>query len=560
MPDVLLDRQRFLAEIETDPEFDALIVGGGIAGAATFRDLSLQGVRCLLVDRADFAGEASGALTRMAQGGFRYLQNGEFALVQRAATERDLFIAAAPHQARPLRLVIPCESLFGGGFAAAARALKLSSGHSLPGVAPLRLGVALYQWLSRATSILPSGGLMSGSELRRRHPGIARRYRGAAYVFEGLIGSPERVAVELLEDGVAASGRSAALNYAELTGDGPAGVTVRDALSGAELGIQTRVIVNAAGANVDRVARTFGVDGHRIDGVGGTHLLLRSPAIAAALGDDLLFFEDGDSNPQKRRFCLAYTVVDGAVLLGTTETSVADPDQSKPTQAEDAYLLAALRRLFPDAPVSPADIFGRMHGVRPLVASADADLTGRSRDHAIHVDRARSDGKPLVSIAGGKWTTFRAIGEDAANAALHELQRDRMVSTARLPIGGGRDGPKDAADRRRHRDDLVLQFGLQPDIVDRLIAVYGSRAARVASYLSDPDARRTISGTPLTVGEVRFFADEEMAVTADDVARRRTRLFLEGLATSEVLEEIDRVISERAESGEASAAGRQHAG
>lgn len=539
----LLDRARFVAEIDANPSFDVLIVGGGIAGTATFRELTLQGLRCLIVERNDFASGASGALTRVAQGGFRYLENGEFGLVARSVAERNRFVAAAPHQVRPIRVVLPTETLFGGALAATARALGRVGGRSMPGALVLRLAVAIYQWLGRKTSVLPHGGLFLRTELQRRYPGVAARYRGAAYEFEGLIATPERVAVELVEDGVAASRRSAALNYAEITGFDDRDIIVRDSLSGERLHVRPRAVVNAAGAGADRVARLFGVEAHLVDGVAGTHLLLRAPAVARALGDDLLFFEDANPNPQYRRLCCAYAVGE-RVLLGATETPVAEPDQSRPNAAEEAYLLSSLRRLFPGADVSEADVVGRLHGVRPLVAADSDDVTGRSRDHAVHVNRSPTVGVPFVTIAGGKWTTFRAIAQDAADAVLPRLGRARTVSTESAPIGGGRGWPKDADTRARVRDALAVEFGLDQSIAERLIATYGSRASRVAPWLATSGGGEALPGTSLTIGETRFFAAEEMATSADDVVRRRTRLFLEGRATPDVVAAIAQVLSD----------------
>ncbi len=537
-PDTGLDRARFVAEIAANPKFDVLIVGGGIAGAATFRDLAHQRLRCLLIERGDFASGASGALTRVAQGGFRYLEKGELRLVARAVTERNLFVAAAPHQVRPLRVVLPSESLFGGAATAVARALGRSGGHSLPGAAVLRAAVALYQRLGRKTRVLPRGGMMLSRELQRRYPGISPRYKAAAYEFEGLVATPERVAIELLEDGVAASRRSVALNFTEIAGFDDGEVVLRHALSEEALHVRSQVVVNAAGANVDRVLKLFGVEARLVDGVAGTHLILCAPEIAEALGDDLLFFEDANPDPRNKRLCCVYAV--GAnVLIGATEIPVRDADMSRAARAEDVYLLAALAHLFPDAVLRAEDIVGRLHGVRPLVAASDTDVTGRSRDHAIRVHHGPTIDAPIVSIAGGKWTTFRAIAEDAADAVLPLVGRPRLVSTAKLAIGGGANG----ADPTRRSDDLMRRFGLDAATADRLVGAYGSRAGRVARWLVRPGGRDPIAGAELTVGEVRFFAAEELAASADDVVRRRTRLFLEGRATPELCAAIDRALA-----------------
>lgn len=537
----LLDRARFLAELRSDSRFDALIVGGGIAGAATFRDLCAQGLRCLLVERNDFASGASGALTRVAQGGFRYLENGEVSLVQRSVTERNRFVAAAPHQTRPIRVVLPTETLAGGAGIALGRALGLSKGHSLPGALVLRAAVALYEFLGRKTRILPRGGFLGRKALRRRYPGISSRYAGAAYEFEALIATPERVAIELLEDGVAEGGRSIALNYARLEAAGNR-IGVVDAFGGQSFDIEARVVVNAAGANADRVARLFGVETRTVDGVAGTHLILRCPAIAKALGDDLLFFEDASRDAAKRRLCCAYAIGE-TILLGATETPVDEADRSRPLPSEDDYLIAALGRLFPGASVAREDIIERLHGVRPLVAAGGDDVTGRSRDHVIHTHPAAPGRPALVTIAGGKWTTFRAIAEDAADAALAILGRPRASSTARAPIGGGREKSAQGETRRRRAQRLVDARAIDRGLAERLVATYGSRADRVAAYLVDVDARRPLAGGAIAAGEVSFFAREEMATSADDVVRRRTRLFLEGRASRETLDDIEHILA-----------------
>jgi len=372
------------------------------------------------------------------------------------------------------------------------------------------------------------------AELRRRYPGISARYAGAAFEFEALISTPERVVIELLEDAVNDGSGSVALNYVRLNVERDR-LTFVDQTAGAAFEIRARVVINAAGANVDKVARQFGVEAHMVDGVAGTHLIMHAPGIAEALGEDLLFFEDTSADLAKRRLCCVYAL-GRKVLLGATETPIADADKSRPLPAEHAYLLAALRGLFPDAKVSEADIVERLHGVRPLAAVDADDVTGRSRDHVIHTHPGSEGQPPLVSIAGGKWTTFRAIAEDAANAALAALDLPRASSTDRRPIGGGQDWPVSP-------EALAKRPGLGVALAERLIAAYGSRAARVAAYLDDDRGRQSIAGGGLTVGEVIFLVREEMATSAEDIARRRCRLFVEGLATPETLSEIDRALA-----------------
>jgi glycerol-3-phosphate dehydrogenase len=529
-----LNRARFLAEIARDPRFDALIIGGGIAGAATFRDLSAQGLRCLVVERDDFANGVSGALTRVAQGGFTYLQKSEIGRVRRAVLERNRFVAAAPHQIRPVRIVAPTERFASGALSATLRAFGLAEDRSLPGALVLRAAIALCEGLGRGAKVLPRGGFVGRARLRRRYPGISSRYVAAVYNYEALIASPERLAIELVEDGVRQESGSAALNYSETRVEG-ARLVVEDRRVGRRYAVEAGVVVNAAGANVDRVARTFGVEAKMVDEVACAQLILRSPGIASALGDDLFLFEGAAANSSQRRLCVVYPVGEN-ILLGAAEARGADPVLSRSTAQDDEYLLAALRGLFPAAEVTREHIIERPHAVRPIVALSGGDLTGRGRDHVIHTHASAPTLPPLVSIAGGESTTFRAIAEEAADAALKALGRERRVSTVGLAIGDGANA-NEVSNRA-----LALDYGLGERFAKRLVSIYGSRAARVAAYLTTSDARRTIRGSAVTWGEIAFFVCEELAMTAEDVARRRTRLAFESRATPAALAEIEKAL------------------
>ncbi|MBB5751419.1 FAD-dependent oxidoreductase [Prosthecomicrobium pneumaticum] len=515
----VLDRVRMTAEIAADDRFDVVVVGGGITGAGTFRDLALQGLRVLLVEAGDFASGASGALSRVAHGGFRYLERGDIGLVRDAVRERDRLVAAAPHAVRPIRVVIPLTSRFGGLLAAPLRFFRLASGRGLPGVAPMALGVALYGALSGGSGALPGGGAAAGTAARRRFPYLGRRFAGAVWTHEGRIEAPERIAVELIEEGVAAGGRAAALNYCRLVAVEHGRLVLEDRLAGRSFRAAAEVVVNAAGAHADRVAGLFGIEQRMTGGVAGAHLILEAGTLAARLGDDLLFFEDGAADPAKRRLCVLYRLGGDRLLLGTTETRCDAPEAADVGEADRTYLLAALAGLFPDE-ASGARVVGHMVGVRPLVHSDEADLAHRSRDHAVF--RHRPGGLPLVTIVGGKWTTFRKMAEDAADAALDALGRSRRVSTADRAIGGGAN----FRDRRDGIEADLIGLGLPPDLARRLTATYGTRAPRVARYVAAKGGAAPLSDDGrLTRGEVRFFATEEMATSAEDVVRRRSDQF-----------------------------------
>lgn len=529
-----LDRARMAAEIAADNAFDVVVIGGGITGAGTFRDLALQGLRVLLVERDDFASGASGALTRIAHGGFRYLERGDIGLVRESVVERDRLARNAPHAVRPIRMVLPLRSRFGGLLAAPLRFLRLLPGHGLPGVLPMAIGVRLYEALAGAHAALARGGAAGKRRVRRLFPYLGRQYTGAVWAYEGRILAPERVAVELIEDGVAAGNRSAALNYCPLVGVDGSKLTLEDRHTGRPFAVTARAVVNAGGAHADKIAALFGIAEKMTGGIAGTHLVLAAPTVAAAIGDDLLFFEDDNADPAKRRLCVLYRLAQDRLLLGTTEVACEDPDAATVTEADEHYLLQALAAALPGHAVTREAIVGRLAGVRPLVRSDNTDLTSRSRGHAIF--RHQPGGFPLVTIIGGKWTTFRLMAEDAANAVLEALGARRLVSTQDLPIGGGKD-----FDQAGIVGALAAE-GLDRGLAERLVETYGSRAPRVARAIHAHGAAPLSDEGRLTRGEVAFFIEDELAHRAEDIIRRRSEQFFRAGASEALQQRIEALL------------------
>ncbi len=542
----ILDRARDLARLAAEPAaFDVLVIGGGINGAATFRDLALQGVRAVLVDALDIAAGASSASTRMAHGGLRYLENGELRLVAEATFERNRLMRNAPHYLCPLPVAIPVFARFSGALAAVFRFFGRDWPLRLRGLEVVRLGLRTYDWLGRKGRVLPRYRIESAAEARRHLPDLHPAVRGVATYYDARITQAERLNLELVEDALLAKPASAAINHLAVTAFEGGEIILQDRLSGRRLAIRPKLVVNAGGAWIDRVNAALGIEGALIGGTKGAHLVLDCPALHRALGGRAFSFDDGAG-----RLCIVYPMGD-RVLLGSTDIRLDDPDAAVCDAAETAYLLGAIRLIFPLVDVGPEHIRFRFSGVRPLPRATRQETGTISRDHAIERTPPTPERPwPVLSLIGGKWTTFRAFAEVTTDAVLAELGRKRKVATHDLPIGGGRDYPADPAGRTALEASLT-GLGVDPSRAASLVERFGTRASRVGAFLAaGPD--QPLGDAPETSRrEIAFHVRHEMAMTLGDLVFRRTTLALDGRLTAGLLQEIAAVAT--AELGQDSA-------
>jgi glycerol-3-phosphate dehydrogenase len=236
-----------------------LIVGGGINGAGLFRDLALQGVDVLLIDKGDFCSGASAAPSRMIHGGLRYLEFGEFSLVRESLKDRNLLLANAAHYVRPLPTVIPIFAWFSGAWSCVARFLHV--GGSRPahrGVLMVKMGLSFYDLFTRKNRATPTHTFASRADSLARRPLLNPRLVKTATYYDASITYPERLAVELLIDGEAACPDALAVNYLTLQEGSADSVVLRDECSAETFTVRPRVLVNAAGAWIDFTNRTLG--------------------------------------------------------------------------------------------------------------------------------------------------------------------------------------------------------------------------------------------------------------------------------------------------------------
>ena len=529
----ILDRARDIERVAGAPQgFDVLVIGAGINGAGVFWDLSLQGVRCLLVDREDIASGASSASTRMAHGGLRYLENGEVRLVAEATRERNRLLQNAPHYVRPLPVAIPAFAQVAGALAAAFRFFGRDRPLRLRGLQIVRLGLLVYDWLGRQERSLPGHRVENATAARAALPAIHPAVRGVATYYDAAISQAERLNLELVEDGLRACPAGAVLNHCAVETVRDGAVVLVDRLAGRRLAVRPRLVVNATGAWIDGVNRTLGIARPLIGGTKGSHLVLDCPELHGALAGRAFSFDDG-----RGRLCIVYPM-GRTVLLGSTDIRIDDPDAAVCDADETAYLLGAIRLIFPMVEVGVAHVRFRFCGVRPLPRAERAETGTISRDHAIEQDAATAGRPwPVLSLVGGKWTTFRAFAEQVTDAVLGELRVQRKSSTSGRAIGGGEGFPADAAARERFLEDLG-RSGADWARAAILLERYGTRALTVARYCAEAADSSLAHAPDFTAREIAFLGCHEMAETLADLVFRRTTLAIEGRLTGPLVAEL----------------------
>jgi len=542
-------------QLRNRPHAQVLIVGGGINGVGTFRDLALQGVDVALVERGDFCQGASGASSHMIHGGIRYLENGEFRLVQESVVERNRLLRIAPHYVKPLQTTIPIFSTFSGILAAPLRFLTHKQGkHVERGAFLIKLGLSMYDFFSRDGGTVPRhqfrGRKRALAELPRLHPDI----KYAATYFDASVHNPERLTLDVLQDGEKAGeagGNGArASNYLSLVSmDGAAGtgggtVQLRDELTGEVFDFSADVVVNTTGAWVDLTNQAMGAASAFMGGTKGSHIVLDHPGLLEACQGREIFFEHTDG-----RIVLIYPMGD-RVLVGTTDIDADMAEDAVCTDAEIDYFFDLIGHVFPDIAVDREQIVYTFSGVRPLPRH-DATQPGFvSRDYRIErrgpakgsAQRKAGDGAVVLSLVGGKWTTFRALAEHLSNDVLAELGMERKVSTAKLAIGGGAGFPE-TEDGVQRWIKAHMTAGRDADRTAVLLTRYGTRAEDVMAYLDAGTDRLLHSTRELSVRELEFMARNEQLGHLVDVLIRRTSLAFRGLVTGELLNEVADILS-----------------
>jgi glycerol-3-phosphate dehydrogenase len=535
-----MHRKDIFESLKNNPEVSVLIVGGGINGIGTFRDLALNGVDVLLVERGDFCSGASSASSHMAHGGIRYLENGEFRLVREAVGERNRLIRNAAHIVRPLPTAIPIFKFFSGLLNAPLKFFGLLDKPSERGSLIIKLGLMMYDAYTGGQRTVPRHTLLSRDASLKKWKGLNPAITNTAVYYDGLISNPERLALELVLDAEAENPHAQAINYTSMVSGAGDRVLLRDELTDETYEVRPKLLINAAGAWIDFANHQLGLSTRYIGGTKGSHLVLDHAELRAAIDDHEFFFENQDG-----RIVLIFPLGD-RVLVGTSDILIDNPDEARCTEEEVDYFLGMVARVFPSIQVTRQHIVFRFAGVRPLGSSSAKNTGQYSRDHSIEVlsgDWTHLN-FPVYSLVGGKWTSFRAFSEEVTNKALDFLGKKRQKSTRDLPIGGGRGYSSDVSERKRQIDGLAAWTGLDRDRLNVLYARYGSRAESIASFIKRSDDAPLKSLSDVTKREIAFLALHEKVQHLDDLLLRRTMLAMLGHLTRERVHELADVLGE----------------
>lgn len=483
--------------------FDLIVIGAGINGAGIARDAVLRGLRVLLLDKGDVASGTTSWATRLIHGGLRYLEHGEIGLVRESLQERERLLKIAPHLVRPLPLLIP---IYRG---------------DKRGPLTILAGMMAYDALSLGKS-LPRHQMLDRHAALQRAPGLSPdQLRGAALYFDGQAEYPERLA---LENALDARDHGAdvrtyhQVDVIAVEAGRVAGIEGHDVLTGQRFRAGAPVIANVAGPWVDEVLAgvTKTAARRRIGGTKGSHIVVAP--FPGAPSDGLYAEAWRDRRPF---FILPWN---DRYLIGTTDLRFAgDLDRVTAEDWEIDWLLGETNRVIPEADLARSDVLYSYAGVRPLPYAPGAAEGNVTRRHAI-VDHGAEDGpQGLLSVVGGKLTTYRELAEQVVDLVQRRLGRVERSWTAAIPLPGGRT----RLPWSEFQAAFLRDAGLPETSARHLLRVYGTRAPALLERATTPELRAVIDpASGAIAAEVPWAFEEEGARTLADLLARRSMIGL----------------------------------
>jgi len=477
-------------------EFDVVVIGGGVTGAGAALDAATRGLSVALVEARDFASGTSSRSSKLFHGGLRYLEQLEFGLVREALRERELMATRlAPHLVKPVPFLYPLT-------------------HRLWERPYVAAGLLLYDTMGGRTS-LPGQKHLSRRAALRMFPGLRPDAMvGAVRYFDAQVDDARHtltVARTAARYGAVVRASTQAVGFVRES-DRVVGVTVRDAEDGREATVRAGVVLNCTGVWTDEVQSLSGGRGRfRVRASKGVHVVVPRERITGDAGLVL-------RTPSSVLFVIPWK---SHWLIGTTDTEWSlDLAHPAATKSDIDYLLDCVNSVLV-SPLTEDDIEGVYAGLRPLLAGESEETSALSREHAV----ARVV-PGLISIAGGKYTTYRVMAADAVDAAAEDLPRRVAPScTDRVPLLGA-DG---YFAMRNQVDALAAEYGLHPYRVRHVLDRYGSMIRDVLDPgLVEGALLETVPGAPdYLMAEIRYAVTHEAALHLEDVLTRRTRISIE---------------------------------
>lgn len=498
--------------------YDLVVIGAGINGLGIARDAAARGLRVALVEKEDIGSGTSSWSGRLIHGGLRYLEQGDIALVRESLRERERLFRLAPHLVKPVPLMIPFYR------------------HNQRSKWTVRAGMLAYDVLSfdKTTS---SHRTLSRAETLKRFPQMdPDGLQGCAIFMDGQVVWSERlcaeVALQAAAEGCHIFTHSRVDGFLQ-DGDRLTGVSFVDEITGQRHSLATGMAVNAAGPWVDAVLGLKQSGGRRhIGGAKGSHLVL-DPFPGAP--DDVIYYESRVDG----RLVLVIPW-GGRYLIGTTDKKFEDdPDTARADQSEVEYLLGEVNALIPTAKLKVSDILYTYSGVRPLPYVPEKSEWNVPRSHVIHDHAPVCQG--LLSIIGGKLTTYRSLAQETVDAIFARLGRKAPpCSTARVLFPGAR-----VENFSAYRDRLAATTEAAPEAVERLVNIYGARAGDVLALgAAHPDLLAPFDPDTGAIGaELVFTFRTEFCRTLTDALIRRVMVGLNSTCGQNVVDRAAAILA-----------------
>ena len=510
-----MNREAHIEQLKSET-FDVLVVGGGATGSGVALDAATRGLKTALVERDDYSAGTSSRSTKLIHGGVRYLEQAvkkldrsQFNLVRDALKERAVLIKIAPHLAKPLPLVTPLYNVIE--------------------VPYYMTGLKMYDWLAGKANLHPSR-FVDAKEALNRFPMLKEEgLRGGVIYYDGQFDDARmNVAIAL----TAAEQGAVLGNHVEVTGlfktEGRVtGAQVKDKLTNESWEVSAKVVVNATGPFTDGLRRMDDPDAKpMLSASSGAHIILDAKFSPPETGLLIPQTEDG-----RVLFLLPWL---GHTLVGTTDDPHKIEANPRATEAEIEYILRHIQKYF-SVPVSRSDVKAAWSGLRPLVSDPNAADTAKlSRDHVVNISDSA-----LLTIAGGKWTTYRKMALDTVDEAvkLGGLEAGPSRTENLKLVGGKQYSPSGAA-------KLQEEYGLELDVASYLNRAYGGRAHEVADLTREGYGGRLAEGHHYLEAEVIHGARSEGARTTADIIARRTRLaFLDEAAARRAVPRVSELLA-----------------